>query len=310
MEPHKKSDYLLWGLIILFVVSIATAGYFVYQTLTLQKMLTDITQDRDAQLKLLSEANNTIKDSNDTIASLNEKLGETIEELDETEDDLREEKNRNDDFQDQINSIAGTVGTLDKLSKTDKELLQKYSKVYFLNENYIPSNIKQIDDEYILAGREPQFFHGEAIPFLERLIKRAERGNIDLKVVSAYRSFDTQTELKGQYTQTYGTGANAFSADQGYSEHQLGTTVDLSDPATGGAYTSFQSTEAYTWLLDNAHKYGFTLSYPDDNNFYVFEPWHWRFVGEDLAEYLYEHNLHFYDLTQREIGAYLIKIFD
>lgn len=57
---------------------------------------------------------------------------------------LEGEKSRNDGFERQINQISGTVGTLQKLSQTDKELLQKYSKVYFLNENYKPKNLSAI----------------------------------------------------------------------------------------------------------------------------------------------------------------------
>jgi D-alanyl-D-alanine carboxypeptidase len=110
---------------------------------------------------------------------------------------------------------------------------------------------------------------------------------------------------------TYGSGANAFSADQGYSEHQLGTTFDFTTEGIGGGLvTSFENTPAFAWLKDNAHKYGFTLSYPKDNAYYVYEPWHWRFVGEDLAEDLHEAGKTFYDWDQREIDKYLIKIFD
>lgn len=264
-----------------------------------QNLLAEI----DAKTKALSEATATIE-------ALTETLKKTEEELDELEDDYREERNKNKDFEEQISDIAGTVGKLDKLSKTDQELLQKYSKVYFLNENYIPSDIDAIDDTYILAGRDPLFFHGDALPFLEDMLDEAKDDGIDLKILSAYRSFDTQTELKNGYTQTYGSGANAFSADQGYSEHQLGTTVDLTTPAINGPYLSFENTEAYEWLLDNAYKYGFTLSYPKDNTFYIFEPWHWRFVGVDLARDLDRADAHFYDWDQRKIDEYLISIFD
>ena len=128
--------------------------------------------------------------------------------------------------------------------------------------------------------------------------------------MSAYRSFDTQTELKNGYVQTYGTGANTFSADQGYSEHQLGTTVDLTDPETAGTFVSFENTDAYQWLQRNAYRYGFVLSYPKNNEFYVFEPWHWRFVGTELAEYLHDEKLNFYDLDQRTLDKYLLNIFD
>src|SRR5690606_18737682 len=108
----------------------------------------------------------------------------------------------------------------------------------------------------------------------------------------------------------YGSGANAFSADQGFSEHQLGTTVDFTTTGLGGGLQGFGNTPAYQWLVQNAYKYGFVLSYPEDNAYYVFEPWHWRYVGEDLAEDLHDDDQHFYDLPQREIDQYLLHIFD
>src|SRR5690606_38397067 len=98
---------------------------------------------------------------------------------------------------------------------------------------------------------------------------------------------------------------------QGYSEHQLGTTIDFTTEGLGGGLvTSFENTPAFAWLADNAHKFGFTLSYPKGNAYYMYEPWHWRFVGEDLAEDLHEDDAYFYDWDQRKIDTYLIKIFD
>lgn len=103
-------------------------------------------------------------------------------------------------------------------------------------------------------------------PFLDNLLAAAQKAKIDLRVASAYRSFGEQSTLKSTYSVTYGAGsANAFSADQGYSEHQLGTTVDFTTVATNGALDGFNATPAYTWLLANAYKYGFVLSYPEDN---------------------------------------------
>jgi len=307
-EPHRsKITFVLVGLLVL---CIAGGGYAVFQIITLQKQLATKIDEQTNTATELTAVFGTLQKAQDEISHLSLQLEQTIEALEETKEDLDREERKNDDFQEQIRKLAGTVGDLDKLSKTDEELLQKYSKVYFLNENYIPSDIKQINKKFILEGRDVQFFHGEALPFLIDMIEEAEDDDIDLKVVSAYRSFDHQSQLKGDYTTVYGSGANAFSADQGYSEHQLGTTVDLTDPATAGTYTSFAQTEAYQWLLENAHKFGFTLSYPENNTFYVFEPWHWRFVGTELARDLYRANAHFYDWEQRKIDAYLLNIFD
>ncbi len=223
---------------------------------------------------------------------------------------LAAEKARNDDFERQIDDISGTVGKLDKLSKTDPQLLAKYSKVYFLNENYIPAKLVQIPDKYVADGND-EYFLASVWPFMQDMLEAAEEDGVDLKITSAYRSFERQTELKTSYKITYGSGANAFSADQGYSEHQLGTAADFTSAGVGGGLSaSFASTTAGTWLMENAYRYGFILSYPKGNSYYVYEPWHWRFVGRDLAKALQKDGKHFYDLDQRDINEYLISLFD
>lgn len=215
-----------------------------------------------------------------------------------------------DAFQGQIGDIASTVGTLDKLAHTDEELLKKYSKVYFLNENYIPSSLTEVAADYRGPGATNFKIHADVWPYLRRLLRDAHEDGVELLVQSAYRSFYTQSSLKSAYSVTYGSGANAFSADQGYSEHQLGTALDFTTKKLGANFNPFASDPAYTWLLNHAYKYGFILSYPKDNKYYVFEPWHWRFVGVDLATDLHKEGKSFYDLDQREIDTYLIKLFD
>lgn len=299
---------------ILLTAILAFTGYLFLQNRAQLEKINMLLEERN--FFLLDSASTTkafLADqelASSTIAELSQRLALTSEELEEIEDDLRREKNKNDDFEDQIKKISGTVGILDKLSKTDEELLQKYSRTYFLNENFVPMKLKQISSKYILEGKKDQYFHGDAVEFLTDMLDAAAEDDIDLKIVSAYRSFDEQMAVKGQFTQVYGSGSNTFSADQGYSEHQLGTTVDLTDPITRGAYLSFAQTVEYKWLLDNAYKYGFILSYPEGNSFYVFEPWHWRFVGIDLARDLNRADAIFYDWDQRKIDEYLVKIFD
>jgi LAS superfamily LD-carboxypeptidase LdcB len=223
---------------------------------------------------------------------------------------LREEQDKNEEFAEQIGQIAGTVGKLDRLSKTDKELLKKYSKIYFLNENYIPEDLTNIPPDYIFEKDKKVEMHTKAYPYLQEMIVAAKNDGIDLKIISGYRSFGNQSTLKNSYLVTYGSGANKFSADQGYSEHQLGTALDFTIEGLGLNFTSFKGTDAYTWMTNNAYRYGFILSYPDGNEYYQFEPWHWRFVGKDLARTLHEENWNFYDMDQRRIDAYLINIFD
>ncbi|MFZ2522764.1 MAG: M15 family metallopeptidase, partial [Minisyncoccia bacterium] len=210
----------------------------------------------------------------------------------------------------QIQNLAGTVGVLEKLSQTDSELLKKYSKVYFLNENYNPEGLSSIDPIYLIQKEKTTQINSKVLPYLYKMLADATEQGVDLKILSAYRSFKEQGSLKSTYTVTYGTGANKFSADQGYSEHQLGTTLDFTNTKNGAVINGFDKTAEYKWLQDNAYKYGFVLSYPKENTYYVFEPWHWRYVGINLATRIHNDNTYFYALDQRNIDSYLIDLFN
>lgn len=224
--------------------------------------------------------------------------------------ELKKEQGKNKTFQSQIGEIAGTIGTLDKLSKTDKELLEKYSKIYFLNEHYVPSSLTNIPPDYLYVKTKETKIHSQVYPFLQEMLTDAKKAGLDLEIISAYRSFGEQSSLKSGYTVIYGTGSNRFSADQGYSEHQLGTTLDFTTKKVGATFSGFEKTDEFKWLQENAYKYGFVLSYPKGNSYYQYEPWHWRFVGKNLAKRLYEDKQYFYDLDQATINMYLISIFD
>lgn len=278
-------------------------GYFGYRTWTLigeQKTLQETLGSRESELQGAEEE----------IALLTEALESMTSERDTLAEELRAEQEKNSKFENQISDITGTVGKLDKLSKTDPELLKKYSKVYFLNEHYVPQKLILLDKVYGYDETKEFYLARDVMPFFEDMIKEAKEDGVDLWVISAYRSFETQSDLKSAYTVTYGSGANTFSADQGYSEHQLGTTVDFTTKDLGGGLSGFHNTPAYAWLKGNAYKYGFTLSYPEGNAYYIFEPWHWRFVGTDLARDLHKDGNYFYDLDQRTLDEYLISIFD
>jgi LAS superfamily LD-carboxypeptidase LdcB len=244
-------------------------------------------------------------------ALLNERLAAAEEENDKLRSLLQSEAEENEAFGKRVEDLASSVNFLDKLSKTDRELLQKYSSVYFLSENFVPDPLAPINDELLLRPGSNLMLHGQVFPFLEKMMQAAENDNVPLKVLSAYRSFGTQSALKASYKVTYGAGtANQFSAEQGYSEHQLGSTVDFTTPENGDNLGAFKATPQYNWLVRHAHEYGFVLSYPEGNEYFQFEPWHWRFVGVDLATRLYHENKNFYDLDQREINPYLARIFD
>lgn len=244
------------------------------------------------------------------IVELEGQLALAEREKTELAESLDKERGEKEALAEQVGEIAESVGELEKLNELDPELLQKYSRVYFLNEHYVPKRLTDIAEEFLYQPAEEQQIHSQVLPRLERLLEAAHDDDIELKVASAYRSFGEQQALKSSYRVTYGSGANQFSADQGYSEHQLGTTVDFAVPTGTPLTAAFEQTAAYEWLTENAWRSGFVLSYPRGNSYYQFEPWHWRYVGRDLARKLHNDDKYFYDLDQRTIDEHLISIFD
>lgn len=245
-----------------------------------------------------------------TITSFQKRLALEKDKSSSLENNLKTEQQNNQAIRTQIDTITSTVGVLEKLKNTDPELLKKYSKVYFLNENYKPKDLFNIDPKYLLQKDKPAQINIAVWPHLQQMLEDSISNGMDIKILSAYRSFEEQTSLKSNYKITYGSGANKFSADQGYSEHQLGTTLDFTTTKDGATLTGFEKTNEYTWLVNNAYRYGFIISYPKENSYYIFEPWHWRYVGINLATRIHNDKTYFYSLEQRDIDGYLINLFD
>ncbi len=287
--------------IILVVAIVAVAagiiGYVEYRNAGIQKQFAETAG-------ALASMNTSISILNDSISTLANQDQNFVQKLDSNQLD-------NSAVLDQINKVSATVSSIDKLSKTDPQLLQKYSKVYFLNEHYVPASLSVIEPQYVYDKARSYQIHAQVLPHLVKMIDAARSAGKNILVASSYRSFGTQTALKQNYKVTYGAGtANSFSADQGYSEHQLGTTVDLTTPLLGATFDAFDGTAEFAWLKEHAHEYGFILSYPQSNTYYKYEPWHWRYVGVDLASRLHREGKYFYDYDQRTINDYLLTIFD
>ncbi len=298
MEKAIKSNItreklVIFACIVLFVASIAYDGYIFWNLRKENLSLKSQVEVFDTALKIAQKNLNKTSGEKDAVTTL-----------------LTVERQNSTYMQSQIQDITSTVGQLKKLSETDVELLKKYSKIYFLNENYVPLKLSDVDVKYLNIKNKQVQVHADILPHLNAMLESAKSQGVEIQILSGYRSFSTQASLKSEYRTSYGSGANKFSADQGYSEHQLGTTLDFTTEKVGAVLAGFDKTEAYKWMVLNAHKYGFILSYPKNNAYYVYEPWHWRYVGVALATKLHDQNINFYDASQRDIDQYLANIFD
>ena len=134
----------------------------------------------------------------------------------------------------------------------------------------------------------PFELRAEVVGQLEALFEAAEDHGIGLRVVSGYRSFDTQAGTYEWWVRHHGqASADARSARPGHSEHQTGLAVDLDD-LVGGCYLKacFGQTDAGQWLARQGHRFGFVVSFPpgtQDRTGFAYEPWHLRYVGPAAA---------------------------
>lgn len=123
-----------------------------------------------------------------------------------------------------------------------------------------------------------------------------DEAKLTLYGVSAYRSYSRQYTIYATNLAVYGIAhTNRYSAAPGRSEHQTGLAIDISCASEGfGLETTFADTPEGIWVAKNAHRFGFILRYPKDKEDitgYNYEPWHIRYVGTELATYLYETGL-------------------
>ena len=114
----------------------------------------------------------------------------------------------------------------------------------------------------------------------------AKADGLNIYISSGFRSYSYQKNLYNNYVNRDGVvAADTYSARAGHSEHQSGLAFDVNT-----INDSFANTEEGKWLNDNCYKYGFILRYPkgkSDETGYQYEPWHFRYVGVELAEKLY-----------------------
>lgn len=112
----------------------------------------------------------------------------------------------------------------------------------------------------------------------------AANDGIDLLMISAFRSVARQTEIISDKLAggMILTDILQVCAPPGYSEHHTGRAIDIATPDDPELEISFDTTPAFTWLKNNATRFGFQMSYPPGNsNGFQYEPWHWCFEKTD-----------------------------
>ncbi|MCC3379033.1 D-alanyl-D-alanine carboxypeptidase family protein [Paenibacillus farraposensis] len=155
---------------------------------------------------------------------------------------------------------------------------------------YVPGDLVEPQVPFSFEGpHEKRQMRKEAANALEKLFAGAQKDGIELRAVSGYRSYKRQVSIFNNNVKTKGQAyASQVSAVPGTSEHQTGLAIDVSSPSVGNALEqTFGASKEGKWLAKHAPEYGFIIRYmkgKEDVTGYVYEPWHIRYVGEDIAE--------------------------
>ena len=178
----------------------------------------------------------------------------------------------------------------------------------FANPRYQPSDLRLVSVPTLPGrGQDERSLRAVLMPDLEKLVAAARAAGVILRVGSGYRSYATQASLFASYARRHGeAAASRFSSRPGHSEHQSGLAADFAGAdQTCWVDDCFEQTAAGKWLAAHAHEYGFILRYPKGKEKitgYQYEPWHFRYVGRELAGALHQSGL-----TMEEAWSYIEK---
>lgn len=184
-----------------------------------------------------------------------------------------------------------------KTKEKEKMLVNKHNDL----GEYIPEDIVPISSKYAYAGNE---ISNEIYDFYKEMCDAAKEDGITLVATLGYRSYESQKKTYDNYAKKNGDReADEDVIRPGFSEHQTGLALDIL--ALGVSKDNFASSKASAWLIENAYKYGFILRYPEDKEKitgYEYEPWHYRYVGNEIATKIQKEKI-----TFDEYYAYYIQ---
>jgi D-alanyl-D-alanine carboxypeptidase len=170
----------------------------------------------------------------------------------------------------------------DALDQWDRTLLDT---TFRIDRTYVPPDL----DGAVEAGfpEGGLLIRSLIVEDLRALGQAAASAGHPVELIAAYRTFEQQADLFDRRVDELGEEeALAKTARAGHSEHQLGTTVDFKDPGALDVTAAWGATPTGMWIRENAWRFGFVESYPEGKDgvtCYAYEPWHYRYLGRDVA---------------------------
>lgn len=217
------------------------------------------------------------------------------------------------DYTPEVPEITDSESETDSEAVTEKRLtladmeIPDTSWAYFMinRSNPVPDGyINNIEFKSVYSNYSNFYLDARVADFAKCMINDAENDGVILLICSAYRSHERQTANFDNRVKSYASAKYSFTsayaltagyiAIPGTSEHETGLAIDFITPGYTSLDSGFERTSAYKWLAENSYKYGFILRYPSGTSELTginYEPWHFRFIGFEHAQKIYESGL-------------------
>ena len=185
---------------------------------------------------------------------------------------------------------------LEFIDTDDRSYLILANRSHALGSKYVPEGLTKLNGYGNVTLR-----HTAAMAFEAMYKEMKALGMADVVVSSSYRDYNYQNKLYNRYIKeelarhpgyTWEQAAaivDTYSARPGTSDHQTGLTVDFYPVSS-----RFEKTKTFRFMTENGYKFGFILRFPEgktDITGYMYESWHWRFVGRKAATEMYERGI-------------------
>lgn len=238
----------------------------------------------------------------------------SIKDFNESNSKSEKKEEKKEKKKEELSEEEKEVQLVNNIVKENKDnLVVLCNRNIKLGEEYNPTDLVVPNTPLVYPRTfEQSQLRKEAVQALEEMFKEAKKQGLeDLFLVSGYRSYKYQYQIYNNSLKNRGEAhTKKYMAEPGYSEHQTGLTADISTRSAGFTLEeSFENTKEGQWLAENAHKFGFILRYPKDKvdvTGYTYEPWHFRYVGKTVSQYMKKYNLvleELYDGVAVEVDA-------
>lgn len=307
-----------WGNLILLIIIILLfvfAGLYLYNKLS-NNGSEDVKEEK-TELKKLLDLGYTKSDAEEISKNLDKTI---IDKIDKKYDNLAlyskvkyfhienidrynsyKAKNGNLSIEEIIINVGASLD-YDYYNHT-REVTDPYDTLVLVNKYHIlPSGIEPKN----LVNIEGQRMEKVAADAMSKMVKDMRSDGLSIILQSGYRSEELQTTIYNKNVQNRGQErADKYSARPNSSEHQTGLAMDLSTDGT--LEETFENTPQFKWLNENAHKYGFIMRYPKNKVYmtgYEYEPWHYRYVGVEIASLIKAENITYEEYYVKYKGLY------